>query len=93
MKIQEHLIEKLFDPEIFGVMNLVCYASGSGTNFREGVLESREPGANFVPGLLVTDKKYKKGKNELIGAINYASDFGIPRRAINGFSTQFQRNR
>jgi folate-dependent phosphoribosylglycinamide formyltransferase PurN len=83
-KVPDHLIERLFNPEC-DVARMVTFASGSGTNFREAVLESKEPGANYSVDLLVTDKEYMKGKRELIDAINYAEKFDIPRRYINGF--------
>ncbi len=64
-------------------MHVVAFASGSGTNFREAVLESRERGSNFSIDLLVTDKETSKGKR--IGALEYAKAFGIPSLTVNGY--------
>lgn len=67
-----------------GRMRVVAFASGSGTNFREAVLESREAESNFSIDLLVTDKEVTKdGKR--IGAIDYAEQFGIPAITLNGY--------
>ena len=73
--------EMIFDPAR-GTMRVVAFASGSGTNFREAVLESRLPGSNFSIDLLVTDKETKKG--ETIGAIRYAKEYGIAHRTLPG---------
>jgi len=72
-----------------GPMKVVVFASGSGTNFREAVLESTRQGSNFSIELLVTDKQFKKakpgGERRLIGAIDYASHFKIDYRFVDGF--------
>ncbi|MDP3882150.1 MAG: formyltransferase family protein [Nanoarchaeota archaeon] len=72
-----------------GPMRTVVFASGSGTNFEQAIIESRMPGSNFSIDLLVTDKEFKKSKSgeekRVIGAINYAQQYRIPHRFINGF--------
>ncbi len=84
-KVSPKFVDLLFDSEAFGKMYCVDYASGSGTNFRESVLESREPGSNFSIDLLVVDKLQKKKGGPYIGAVNYADQFGIPCMHVNGF--------
>ncbi len=64
--------------------HFLALASGSGTNFREAVFASREPGSNFSIDVLLTDKTKNK-KGEIIGAINYAKDFRIEHHHLNGF--------
>lgn len=74
-------VELLHNPA--NIMHVVAFASGSGTNFREAVLESKEYGSNFSIDLLVTDRTTKKGKT--IGAIDYAKEYRIPHINLNGF--------
>lgn len=64
-------------------MHFVAFASGSGTNFREAVLESHRHESNFSIDLLVTDKEISKGKR--IGALEYAEEFDIPCVTVNGY--------
>lgn len=65
-------------------MRVVAFASGSGTNFREAVLESRKEESNFSLELLVTDKESdKEGKR--IGALEYAEQFGVLALTLNGY--------
>jgi len=74
--------EFLFDPEGH-VMKCVAFASGSGTNFREAVLASKEQGAWFDINLLVTDREMKDGKR--IGALGYADKYNVPSITLNGY--------
>ena len=76
-------VDLLFDP-CFGVMHSVVYASGSGTNFREAILESQRRGSNFSLDLLLTDKMFKKGSRDLIGALDFASEYGISSDTVSG---------
>lgn len=65
-------------------MRVVAFASGSGTNFREAVVESKREGSNFSIDLLMTDKEVdKEGKR--IGALDYAVQFGVSNITINGY--------
>ncbi|MBI4170737.1 MAG: hypothetical protein HY514_03515 [Candidatus Aenigmarchaeota archaeon] len=82
--VDEHLIENLFELRS-GHMNAVVFASGSGTNFREAVLESRKPGSNYSIDLLITDKEHDKGEDQPIGAIQYGRRFEIPIITVDGF--------
>ena len=74
-------VELLHNP--LNIMHVVAFASGSGTNFREAILESRREGSNSSIDLLVTDLTKKNGKT--IGAIDYAKEFHIPHICVNGF--------
>jgi folate-dependent phosphoribosylglycinamide formyltransferase PurN len=65
-------------------MRTVVFASGSGTNFREAVLESRSEGSNFSIDLLLTDKEKKKEKR--IGALGYADEFQVAAETVNGLA-------
>ncbi|MBC8500539.1 MAG: hypothetical protein ISS25_03180 [Nanoarchaeota archaeon] len=80
--VNEGLLEEIFDPRT-GIMHSVAFASGSGTNFREAVLESQKEDSNFSIDLLITDKKKKKG--EIIGALEYAEKFGVESFTLNGY--------
>lgn len=74
--------ELLYHPP-HGTMRVVAFASGSGTNFREAIIESRESGSNFSIDLLLTDKEFDKGNR--IGALDYAQQFGVPAQTLNGY--------
>ncbi len=82
--VHPQLVDIIYNPR-WGEMKTVAFASGSGTNFREAVLESKEGDSNFSIDLLLTDKDKKKDSEELIGALNYATEFGIESVALNGF--------
>lgn len=82
--IPAYLIDTLFSGD--SVMRTLFFASGSGTNFREAIRASQETDANYSPDLLIVDKLREKGKEDYIGAINFAEDYDTPWRHINGYS-------
>ena len=78
------LIDLIYGPSVSGVgMNCVAFASGSGTNFEQAVLEAKGSEKRFSIDLLVTDKEESKGKE--IGAIGRAKKLDVPYRTLNGF--------
>ncbi len=82
--VSKTLIDLIYNPEVSERgMNCVAFASGSGTNFEQAVLEAKESKKRFSIGLLLTDKERKDG--EIIGAIKRAEKLGVPYRILNGF--------
>jgi len=58
-------------------MLAVAFASGTGTNVREALAESKNPKANFSIPLLITDK-------EKIAAVDHAKQFSIDTITVDG---------
>ena len=58
-------------------MLAVAFASGTGTNFREALVESHHSKANYTIPLLITDK-------DKIGALDYAKQFSVDTITVNG---------
>ncbi len=70
-----------------GPASIVVFASGTGTNFEQAVLESRMPGSNFTIDLLVTDKETTGigAEKRRIGALDLAEKYDIPHITLNGY--------
>src|SRR3989338_8990270 len=83
LTVAEENFTRIYTPVDGKVMHTLVFASGSGTNFEQGVLESREPESNFDIGLLVTDKERSRGKR--IGALTLAQQFSIDAITLDGF--------
>ncbi len=86
-RVLQEDVELLFDPSLSDEpMHTVAFASGSGTNFREAVTESRI-GRDFSVDYVLTDRALKgKDPSEWIGALDYAVQFGIPADVVNGYA-------
>lgn len=83
-KVPDGLIELIHDPN-FGPVHSVSFASGSGTNFDAVAKSSKDPDAKYSIDLLITDKEFKKGTKEYIGAIEFAKKHGIDNIARKGY--------
>ncbi len=83
-KVKPELTDKIYTPRNGKKMHCVAFASGSGTNFEQAVLESKVAGS-FLVDLLITDKKKSKGVG--IGAITRAKKYDIPIITVDGFKS------
>lgn len=86
-RVLQEDVELLFTPSLSEdsePMHAIAFASGSGTNFQQAILESR--GSNFSVDYLLTDRALKRRDPfEWIGALEYALQFYIPADIVNGY--------
>lgn len=85
--VHSNQVELLFDPSLREEeepMHVVAFASGSGTNFEQAILESQQC-RKFSIDLLLTDIEKKKGAETKIRALGFADQYKVPAVTVNGY--------